>query len=1099
VSESPEQTTMSPTLPLPEQVLEGLNAAQKQAVAHLGGPLLIVAGAGSGKTRTLTRRFQWLVAQGVSPDRILALTYTNLAAGELAERIELALGDLHDEIHATTFHSLCMEILRDESAAAALNPFFTIATEPDRIALMLTRVNELDFDQISLRGNPAAALKGVIELIDRLKEECISPQDFADYANAKRADAVEEADRDAAALMAEQAKLYAQHEKFLRDAAALDFGGMQYEMYKLLSTNEAVRARIARRYEHVLVDEFQDTTYVQLEILKLLCQDHRNIAAVGDDDQSIYGFRGASASSILHFERRFGPSTRIELELNYRSAPPIIDAARAIVKMIPNDRRVPKELTAAEDKPGEVLFWKAESEVAEAQAIVTEIERLITDAEIEPRDICVLAKARTHMRVLADRLGAHDIPYLLSEKDFFDRAEIRVPLSWLKVLANPTLNEDAWRMLTAHPINLDSADYAGLMRWMRRDKQPHVVEAMRGAVRSKQFSPETLDKIRQFVTTFDSLNAQFNELGPGEFTIRLINEIAIKGSVLLESGKDAPDRLANLSKLQRMAEDFEGNNPRANAREFANYISGMAEAGFNEASESAEQNPNAVRLMTAHGSKGLEFEYVFVPGMTHRRWPGSRIGGETVPEALKNDPIWRPETKDEKREAYIEEVRRLAHVAMTRARTQLVLSWFESTSKGHRVSEFYSEAMLTVGGTEQVFPERDFETADFVYAEMETLRAEVMGSIGQAGAELGEMRLDAHAGTPADFARFAELLKLSALTHRLRHGQTIADALPEVNSMLTGQMSPAQKAEFENSELDERLRISEQRVEQLTAKIGGITPQLSNFLPVINNRLRLSASAIGSYQRCPKQYEYENIMKIPTPDQSHLRLGITVHNVLERFHKDLEEPLEPEAARVRIEQLLEQSVATGGWGKTDDDRQLLERARTMLARYADSEFARPEGPVKTEASFSLKLEPTELMKTTPVGGKILDGIQINGKIDRIDTLADGTTRVVDYKTGNDKKGAVALRNQVAKEIQLAIYKYAGAEELGIDAQGLVYYFLENAQPVIEAEATDEHVAEVRAQINEVADKIISLDFTPAPEHQKCLSCAFRHVCPATEA
>jgi RecB family exonuclease len=139
------------------------------------------------------------------------------------------------------------------------------------------------------------------------------------------------------------------------------------------------------------------------------------------------------------------------------------------------------------------------------------------------------------------------------------------------------------------------------------------------------------------------------------------------------------------------------------------------------------------------------------------------------------------------------------------------------------------------------------------------------------------------------------------------------------------------------------------------------------------------------------------------------------------------------------------------------------------------------------------------METTPVGGKILDGIQINGKIDRIDTLADGTQRVVDYKTGNDKKGAQALRNQVAKEIQLAIYKYAGAQELGIDAQGLVYYFLENAQPVIEAEATDEHVAEVRATIDEVADKIISLDFTPLPEHQKCKSCSFRHVCPATEA
>lgn len=1087
------------TLPLPEQVLEGLNDPQKAAVTHLGGPLLIVAGAGSGKTRTLTRRFEWLVAQGVQAERILALTYTKAAAAELAERIEEALGELPEEIHATTFHSLCMETLRDEASAAGLNPFFTVAQDPDRVAIMLRRINELTFEQMSLRGNPAAALGALLEVIDRLKEECVSPEAYADYAKAAVADAVEEVDREKALLMVEQAELYARHEQFLRDVAALDFGGLQFELHKLLTQNEKVRARIARRYDYILVDEFQDTTYVQLEILKLLSQDHRNIAAVGDDDQSIYGFRGASAGSILHFERRFGPATRIELELNYRSAPPIIDAARALVTMIPDERRVPKELRAAEDKPGEVLFWHADSEVAEAQVIVTEIERLIADAGIEPREICVLARARTHMSVLADRLGAHNIPYLLTEKDFFRRAEIRVPLSWLKVLANPTLNEDAWRMLTAHPINLDSADYAGLMKWMKRDKQPHVVEAMRGAARSKQFSPETLDKIRLFVSTWDSLNAQFNELGPGEFTIRLINEIAIKGSVLLEGRRDAPDRLANLSKFQRMAEEFEANSPGSNGREFANYITGMSEAGFAESSESAERDPNAVRLMTAHGAKGLEFEYVFVPGMVSGRWPGKRGSDTTVPEPLKHDPIPAPTGKDPKREAHIEETRRLAHVAMTRARTQLVLSWFDSDARSHKVSEFYSEAMLAVDGKEQEFPERDFETADFVYAEMEALRGELMGSIAQAGATLGEMRLDAQSETPADFARFAELLKLSALVHRLRHGQTIAAALPEINDMLTGQMSQAQRAAYESSELDDRLRISEERVEQLGRKIGAITPQLTNFLPTINNRLRLSASAIGSYQRCPKQYEYENVMKIPTPDQSHLRLGITVHNVLERFHKDLEEPLEPEDAKKRIEALLDQAVATGGWGRTDDDRQLLERARTMLARYADSEFARPEGPVRTEAGFSLKLPPTRLMETTPVGGKILEGIQINGKIDRIDTLADGTQRVVDYKTGNDKKGAVALRNQVAKEIQLAIYKYAGAQELGIDAQGLVYYFLENAQPVIEAEATEEHVAEVRATIDEVADKIISLDFTPDPEYNKCRSCSFRHVCPATEA
>jgi DNA helicase-2/ATP-dependent DNA helicase PcrA len=1101
VSEPSEQTTLAPVLPLPEQVLEGLNDAQRAAVSHLGGPLLIVAGAGSGKTRTLTRRFQWLAARGIAPDRILALTYTKDAAGELAERIEQALGEFADEIHATTFHSLAAELLRDEHAAAGLNPFFSVATDADRVAIMLGRINELDFDEIALRGNPAAVLGELIELIDRLKEECVSPAELERYADAARADAVDERDRREAAVLAEQARLYARHEQFLRDAAALDFGGMQYELHKLLSTDEDARSRIARRFDHILVDEFQDTTYVQLEILRLLASDHGNLAAVGDDDQSIYGFRGASAGSILHFERRFGPSTRIALELNYRSAPPIIDAARAIVKLIPDERRVDKNLTAdSSNGPGEVLFWHAESEVAEAQAIVTEIERLLADVEgVAPRDICVIAGARSHMNVLADRLGAHDIPYLLTEKDFFRRSEIRIPLSWLRVLANPTLNEDAWRMLTAHPISLDSADYAALMRWMRREKLPHVIEAMRTAARSKQFSPETLDKIRHFITSWDDLTKRFDDSGPGEFTIRLINEIAIKGSLLLEHGADAPDRLANLGKLQRMAEEYESNSPRTTARDFANYISGMADAGIDEFSETAERDPDAVRLMTAHGCKGLEFDYVFVPGMTERRWPGSRTGGAVVPEALVHDRLPQPAGANPARTAFIEERRRLCHVAMTRARRQLVLSWFDADKRGHKVSSFYSEALLAVGGEQQEFPERDFETSDFVHAEMSFLREELMRSIQQSGAQLGEMRLDAHSDTPREIARFAELIKLSALAHRLRHGQTIADALPEVNAMLTSQMSPAQREEYEASELDERLRISEQRMEMLAATIDAVSPQLSNFLPVTGNRLRLSASSIGTYQRCPKQYEYEYVLKIPTPEQPHLRLGITVHNVLERFHRDLEEPLDPDAARGRISGLLDQAVATGGWGRTDNDRQLLARARAMLERYADSDFARPEGTVRTEVKFSLNLDPTEAMRSTPVAGRPLDGIQINGKIDRIDQLADGATRVIDYKTGNDTKTAVALRKQVAEEIQLAIYKFAVAKQLGIEAERLTYYFLENPQPVIEAEATDEHVAHVRALINQVADRIVALDFTPEPEHFKCRSCTFRHICPAQES
>ncbi|MBI4898488.1 MAG: ATP-dependent helicase [Actinobacteria bacterium] len=1090
----PPHDTVAPNTS-PDAVLEGLNDSQRAAVTHLGGPLLIVAGAGSGKTRTLTRRFEWLVRQGVPVERVLALTYTKDAAGELAERIEHALGEHVEETNATTFHALCGNILRDESAATGINPFFTTATEADRVAIMLARLNELSFEHVQLRGNPAKEIGELLKLIDRLKEECVGPEELLRFAEGRLVDAVEPEERAEAEKLAEQARFYERHEHFLREAGALDFGGMQLQTYRSLSDDEDARRRVARRWDHVLVDEFQDTSYVQLEILRLLTLDHRNIAAVGDDDQSIYRFRGASPRSIVNFGERFGEHTRIELELNYRSAPAIIAAARGVVGMIGSERRVDKQLTAAEDKPGEVMFWHCANESAEAQAIVSEIEHLIAEADVQPRDICVLVSKRKHCEVLSARLAAHQIPFVLDSRDFFKRAEIRIPLSWLKVLANPQLNEDAWRMLCAPPIGVDSAEYAALMRWMTKNKLPDVIAALRDAVaRGKQFSPETLDKLRGFLSLFDELAAGLDESSPSEYVIRLVHRIALKGTLVLRGGRGNPDRLANLGKLQRMAQEFASRRPQATAREFALYISAMSEAGFEVENETAEHDPNSVRVMTAHGAKGLEFEYVFMPGMNDDRWPGRRTPGGEVPASLIRDPAPDPPGKDPRRERHVEDQRRLVHVAMTRARTRLVLSRFDSNSKTNKISRFYAEALALLEGEETDFQERPFEPSEFVFAELEHARAALMHTIDEAGAQLVEMRLDAHAGTPEDFARFAELIKLSALSHRLRHGQTIAEALPEINQMLTASMSPAQRAGFDRSELDERLLAGERYGQALERTLGALTPQLGNYVPTVGDRLRLSASDISTYQRCPKMYEYEKVMRIPVRDRSHLRLGILVHNVLERFHRDLgERRLSEDEARGELERLLEAGIATGGWGSSDDERQLLARAREMLSRYARGELAHPEGTVATEIMFSLKLPPSPAMADVTVGGKRLTGIQINGKIDRIDRN-DGQARLIDYKTGKKR-----TPGDLKKDLQLAIYRIAAEEVLGIEASSLTYYFLESDQPVVAAEAGDERVAEVRETINQVADRVVRLEFDPTPSYQICQFCAFSGVCPATEA
>ena len=434
---------------------------------------------------------------------------------------------------------------------------------------------------------------------------------------------------------------------------------------------------------------------------------------------------------------------------------------------------------------------------------------------------------------------------------------------------------------------------------------------------------------------------------------------------------------------------------------------------------------------------------------------------------------------------------------MTRARTQLVLSWFEAPSRLNKVSPFYTEALVLTEGEEQTFEERAFDTGEFVYAELDRLRGELLRGVDVAGAQLGEMRLDAGSDTPADFARFAELIKLSALTHRLRQGQTIAAALPEVNDLLKGTMSPAQRSEFENSALDQRLLDAEQHAGALHDALAATTPQLGNFVPTVGDE---PAPQRVGHRHLPALPEAVRVREGAADPDARAEPPAARHPGAQRARALPPRPRRPPLDRAGVRQRDRGACsrrpsppAAGATATTTAS--CLQRARKMLARYADGEYARPDGVTETEVKFSLKLPPTAMMQKTPVGGKLLAGIQINGKIDRIDRDEGGDgARLIDYKTG--KKKSV---KDVQKDLQLALYRLAASEVLGIDASQLIYYFLENEDPTVQADATEEHVAEVRETIDEVADQIVTLDFAPTPSYQICQFCAFNHVCPATEA
>src|SRR5829696_35865 len=476
-------------------LLDGLNANQRAVVTHPGGPLLVVAGAGTGKTRVLTRRFAWLVEQGTPADCILALTFSSPAAAEMRERLETLLEAPYEELNVSTFHSFCLKLLRDEALEACVDPFLTPVTPADRLALLLDRIHDLSLRHHEIRGNPAPLLASFVSRIDRLKDELISADELREWAD--QLPATTDAERAHTCREREFAGLYADHDRLLSERGALDFGDLIVRAFKLLHERPHVRERTARRFRHVLVDEYQDTNFAQGMLLRLLVEDHANVTVVGDDDQAIYRFRGASQ----------------------------------------------KNLTGASG--GRVRFWSCSSERAQAQAIAAEAERLIAGG-VAPEEVCVLVRSvKAEGAVVAAALEERAIPFrTLGSAAYFQRAEVRDVLAWLRALADPGDSGAVVRALSRPPIELRSVDVARLTQLARRRKLD-MPSAVAAALEGPQLSEEGRDRARVFLRLYRSASNAFEDRRPDAFVLRLIERIGLRRQQVFATHADTVERLRN--------------------------------------------------------------------------------------------------------------------------------------------------------------------------------------------------------------------------------------------------------------------------------------------------------------------------------------------------------------------------------------------------------------------------------------------------------------------------------------------------------------------------------------------------------------------------
>ncbi len=1045
-------------------LLDGLNANQRAVVTHAEGPLLVVAGAGTGKTHTLTRRFAWLVEQGVPAEAILALTFSSPAAAEMRERLETLLDAPYEELNVATFHSFCVKLLRDEALEACVDPFLSPVTPADRLALLLERIGDLSLRHHEIRGNPAPLLASFVSRIDRLKDELISAEELREWA--EELPTGTDAERAHANREREFARLYADHDRLLADRGALDFGDLIVQAFKLLHERPHVRERTARRFRHVLVDEYQDTNFAQGMLLRLLVEDHSNVTVVGDDDQAIYRFRGASQKNLLEFERELPDVTTIKLERNFRSGRRILDAAAAVVA--PIQARVPKKLTGASG--GRVRFWRCSSERAQAQAVAAEAEKLIAGG-VPPQEICVLVRSvKGEGAVMASALEERAIPFrTLGAAAYFQRAEVRDVLAWLRALADPGDSGAVVRALSRPPIELRSVDVARLTQLARRRKLD-MPSAVAAALEGPQLSEEGRDRARAFLRLYRSASSAFEDRRPDAFVMRLIERTGLRRQQVFATQADTVERLRNIAKLPELATAYMRREPQATARDFARYLAAVAESGLREDEAVDQPSTPAVPVMTMHAAKGLEFDHVFVLGLSAGAMPGPfRSPNGDVPDELLKERL-DPESPRAVHEA---EMRRLLHVALTRARKGLVLAWAEAGPPGTtpRPSPFYEEARAALDLEEEPFEEELFGPAEGLHSTFRIMRDELLDTVARVGGRLGEMRLDTYLDVDQAVSRYLELIKVAALIERAREGQALDTALPEVNEILAQCATPEQREIFLESGLDSWLHdTGRDPAERPAGSENGADASLDPFIPRRGRGLMLSASDIDTYRICPLKYKFARVFRIPQEPTINQRFGIVMHQVLERFHTEGGGSLE------RLRELFEISWRRSGFGDSDDELQFRERAVESLESYWRQNEASDAEPVWFERSFAFKIGPHLL----------------RGRVDRVDRHPDGSFELIDYKTGKAKTA-----DELREDVQLSVYQMGARESWRLETSAQSYFYVLSGEKV-PVEHSAEELERVRATVSEIAGGILKQRFEPTPSPEICSFCDYRIICPAAE-
>jgi DNA helicase-2/ATP-dependent DNA helicase PcrA len=1033
-------------------LMENLNKEQLQAVQHESGPLLIVAGAGTGKTTAITQRIAYLIEQDkAKSDEILALTFTEKAASEMEERVDRLLPMGYVDLWISTFHSFGERILNQHGLEIGLSGDAKLLNEFEGWALIKKNFDKFDLDYYRPMGNPTKFIHALLKHFSRLKDEDISPGQYLEYAeelkqnldqmlSGKLSKAKQERfasimdvagvsglpqghflrgasrrsapqDDSGAREIATQeverinevANAYHVYQQLLLDNNALDFGDLINYCLKLFRERPKILSQYRKQFKYILLDEFQDTNWAQYELIKLLAASKNNLVVVGDDDQSIYKFRGASVSNILAFKKDFKNTKEIVLTKNYRNAQNILDLAYDFIQLNNPNRLevklkskssnvkagISKKLVAQNKSKGTIEVIEGTDLSDEIRTIVETIADLkIKDKDAMWNDFGILTRSNEGAKEISSYLEASGMPYqYLASRGLYTRAVVMDVMAYLKLLDDYHESPAVYRVLNIPVFNFNYQELINFNYWAKK-KSWSLFEVLKSA-RSFNVGEELVPKIERLLKLIEGHSTLTRDKQVSEVIIAFLNDSGYLKYLTEQEDKLAQEGLGYLNKFMKRVKGFEGASDEPSVKAFLEELTLEIDSGEEGAiSLDPDSGPDSIKVMTVHGAKGLEFKYVFIANLVDKRFPSVRRAEPIlIPDALVKETL--PEG-----DIHIEEERRLFYVALTRAKERLYLSW---------------------------------------------------------APDYGGVRRK----KPSQFLAECKLVK---------------ERKPE-------EKPPAavkKGIEFEDK------------------KIMGVAEGQANFNPPSY----YSYTQLTAFAKCPYQYRFAHVLKVPRRSRYTLSFGQTMHLTLQRlFQLVMEkrglgqaslfgatEGKKDKAGKVKIDLKEILSIYKEKWidnwyESKEQKQEYQELGQASLKDFFEKHKDNWPHTVSLEQGINLKLE----------------GRRIFGKIDRVDDLGKAGLGIVDYKTGQPKnKDKISLED---KE-QLLIYQMAAEQVLGREIANLQFYYLNNNSEVDflgDKKEKSQMEEKILTRIGQIEEAFSSGVFPPKPS-LLCKYCDFFNIC-----